>query len=80
MADLKGCKNVNDIVGLVAARAKALADEKIDYLRSAVASQEAHTPHAIWMETKHRTKGDMIEEILMDEFSEEFPREIQEDE
>lgn len=74
--DLKDCKNVNDIVGLVAARAKALADEKIDYLRRSVASENAHTDHAIWMETKHRSRGDMIEEILMEEFNEEFPREI----
>ena len=72
--------NVNDIVYKVAESARVLADEKINYLRRSAASQEAHTEHAVWMETRHKTRGEMIEEILTDEFIEEFPKDIEEDE
>ena len=80
MADLSKCKNLNDVVYAIAERAKVLANQKIDELRRSVASQEAHTEHAMWSESRHKSRGDMVEEILLEEFIEETPRDIQEDE
>ena len=77
---IEDCKNTNDIVYLIAARAKALAAYDIQMLRRAVASQEATTEHAMWKESAHKTKGDMIEEILEEEFIVEFPNDIEQPE
>ena len=70
----------NSLIGDIAARAKFLADQKVDYLRRSVATENSNTDHAVWSESRHRTKGDMIEEILMEEFQTEFDREFAEDE
>jgi hypothetical protein len=68
--------NTNDLVYKVAAKAKALADESLVLLRIQVASKDATTHYAMMKESMHRTRGDMIEEILCEEFIEEFPKEI----
>lgn len=77
MADEK--LTYNGLVYKVAARARALANESMDYLRRSVASEKATTDHAVWMETKGKTRGEMIEEIITEELIEEFDREFQED-
>lgn len=79
MADLSDCKNVNDVVYKIAARAKELSGMTIDYLRRSVASENAHTEHAMWAEARGKSRGEMIEEILCEEFLEEFPKEIAND-
>lgn len=50
----------------VAERAKALAEERIDMLRIHVGTQD--TPAASIFEMRHRRRGEMIEEILTEEF------------
>jgi hypothetical protein len=67
---MKGTRN--SLIGDIAWRAKFLADLKIRDLWRYVASESSHTEHAMQTESKHRTKGDMIEEILMEEFQTEF--------
>jgi hypothetical protein len=66
--------NTNDIIYEVAARAKELADKPIMELRIAVATENFLT--GILRETKGRSRGDLMEEILTDEFVEEFPRDV----
>lgn len=50
----------------IAARAKYLADARLNDLRIAVGTCD--TPAASIREHRHRTRGDIIEEILIDEF------------
>jgi len=50
ITSIEECKNTNDIVYLIAARAKVLAAYDIQSLRRAVASQESTTEHAMWQE------------------------------
>ena len=69
----------NSLIGDIAARAKVLADEKIDYLRRSVATENSNTEHAMWAESRHRSKGDMIEEILIEEFQTEIDVDFESD-
>ena len=44
----------NSLIGDIAARAKFLADQKVDYLRRSVATENSNTDHAVWSESRHR--------------------------
>jgi hypothetical protein len=80
MVDLRDCKNVNDVVYKIARRAKELTGMSLDALRREVAPQEATTDHAVWKETRGKSRGVLIEEILTEEFTEEYPRDLMEEE
>lgn len=71
-----GLKSVNDIVYAVAEKAKKLADEPIDQLRLAVASMDSTTLSAARRELAGQSRGELMEQILEEEFCEEFPREV----
>lgn len=70
--------NTNDVLYKIAARAKTLGNMTMDQLRlmggygceTANQSREMH---------KGKTRGDLIEFNLVEEFHEEFPKDIQED-
>ena len=69
--------NENDLVYKIAERVKRLLDENTLFgLQSQVAGPNAITPHAIRADTRGKSKGELIEEIITDEFIEEFPGEI----
>lgn len=55
-----------DLVYSMAKRAKDLSDEKIDVLRVILGTQD--TPRSAVRENRHRKRGEMIEEILVQEF------------
>jgi hypothetical protein len=61
-------KNTNDLVYAIAALAKELGNKPMRELRRWVESDMG--PSA--------TRGDLIEQEILDEFIEEFPREIEE--
>lgn len=63
------CKNVNDIVYLIAKRAGTLANEKMTTLRM-IADNYCDNP-------KHASRGNLIEQLLIEEFTEEFPSMIE---
>lgn len=69
--------NSNDFLGDIIKRVKELADLSMPQLRSAGgydcdSEAQARTLH------KGKTRGEIIEFILVEEFSEEFPREFAE--
>lgn len=58
--------NTNDLVYAIAQRVKVLANEPIGVLRKTAESQLGYT-----------TRGELIEELIIGEFVEEFTKEIQ---
>jgi hypothetical protein len=62
-------RTVEDLLYAVAARAKVLAEDKVDNLRASVETAQETRAAAI-AENRHKTKGDLIEEILIEEFEE----------
>ena len=58
----------NDLVYKIAERVKILIDEPIDYLRRTVST--GNSCSGIDPETRYRTKGDLVEEIITEEFLE----------
>jgi len=66
--------NFNDLVFNVSKRAKELADKPINELRLAVGT--ADTLQGAIQETKHMSRGELIESILTEEFCQEFPVDI----
>lgn len=71
-------ENENDLVYAVAVRVKALANATLPALRFQVG--EADTWHGAQREGRGKTRGDLIEEILIEEFVRDFPRTLQENE
>lgn len=71
-------KNANDLVCAVAKRAHELANKKLDNLRG-VAGYGCDTEAEAVRLNKHRDRGDLIEEILTEEFWAEFPKEFADD-
>lgn len=69
--------NTNDLVYKVAERARELANEPINMLRLAVGTSDFRT--AAIKESKHLSRGELIEEILTEEFIEKFPKEIEDE-
>lgn len=71
--------NVNDLVYKIASRVKELSDESMDMLRLHC-NQDCNGSNPVFTLRKTmrgRSRGDLIEEILLEEFIEEFPRTIQ---
>jgi len=68
---------INDLVGKIATRARELADQKIDSLRAAY-PEDTQTRSELVRLVKEQglTRGQLIEAILVEEFMEEFDREI----
>jgi hypothetical protein len=70
-------KTVNDLVGRMAERAKYLADLSIDSLRSyhpdVVGTGSTYECRQV---TAGLSRGDLIAVILIEEFTEEFDKEI----
>ena len=69
--------NTNDLVYKVAARAKDLANQKMPELR--YANGTADTWSGAQREGAHKSRGELVEEILLEEFLEEYPKEIEKD-
>jgi len=69
--------NVNDLVYKMAARARILADQKMVELKLTVGTADG--VRAAIAESIGRSRGDLIEEILLEEFVEEFPREVEDE-
>jgi hypothetical protein len=65
----------NDLVYKIAERAKVLSSISIDALRRVFGT--ADSLHAVRKETIGMSRGDLIEEVLLDEFIEEHPKEIE---
>jgi len=57
--------------------ARQLAGESMDSLRRSVASPDCETPNAIRQDTIGKSRGEMIEEILVEKFVIEFPKEFE---
>jgi hypothetical protein len=74
---LTSLMNTNDLVYKIAARVAVLATESLPELRYSVGT--ADTWNGAQRENRHKNRGELIEEILHDEFIEEFPKEIAED-
>ena len=70
-----GKTTYNTLVSKIVERAKKLADEPINMLRLHVAV-DATTFHGAIKESKHLSRGELIESILDEEFSLEFDTEI----
>ena len=71
----------NELVGKIAARAKELADMTADQLRMEhpdAANHETPNQHNANQVLKGKTRGTLIEEILDEEFCQEFDFDIQE--
>lgn len=68
----------NDLVFKIAERAKILANKPINDLRAHLPSNQI-TRAGVVAEYRHLSRGDLVEEILIDEFIEEFPKEIAEE-
>jgi len=72
---------VNELVGKIGERVKYLANQKIDSLRSMYPeTTETRSQLARHVRDMGLTKGDMINAIILEEFSLEFDRNIEEDE
>jgi hypothetical protein len=69
--------NTNDLVYKIAARAKDLANQKMPELRYANGTTDTFS--GAQRECAHQSRGELIEEILLEEFLEEYPKEIEED-
>ena len=69
----------NDLVYKIAERAKVLANQSIRDLRLYVGGANEDTVTAALRAAARQNRGDLIEEILCDEFCEEFPKEIAEE-
>jgi len=67
--------NVNDLIAKVAERARYLADSKLDFLRLTHPGAE-ETLGRTRIVTRGFTRGELIEAILLEEFSQEFPGEL----
>ena len=70
-------KDVNDVVYAVAEKAKVLANNTLPSLRYA-AAVNAKTWAGAQLECAYKSRGELVEEILLEEFLEEFPRGIEE--
>ena len=68
-------KTYNDLVFAIAQRAKDLADMKMPHLREANGFN-CDTAHEAREKDKYKSRGDIIEEILTEEFLEDFDVEI----
>ena len=67
--------NTNDLVYKIAARVKELADQPVGLLR-AIAPSNCDTRAEAVREHRHETRASLIEMIIVEEFIEEFPKEI----
>ena len=70
--------STNDLVYKIAKRARELADQSLPELRYAVGTTD--TWAGAQRDSSHLKRGELIEDILTEEFIEEFPKEIQESE
>lgn len=77
--DFRAAKNVNDIVYAVAERARELAGEKMDDLRLILCNDPEGRIGNARSELTGYDRGKLIEAILIEEFIEEFPRNIEQD-
>jgi len=68
-------QNVNDVVYAVAKRARELADKRMDELRLAN-GYGCNTPSEARAKDRYKSRGDIIEELLTEEFIEEFPQDL----
>lgn len=64
-------QTTNDLIYAIAARVKVLADQPLPELRYSVGT--ADTYWGAQRENAHKTRGELIEEILEEEFLKEFP-------
>lgn len=74
----KKIENENDLVYAVAKLARHLADMKMDELRERN-GYGCNTFHEARRKDRYKTRGEIIEEILLEEFSQEFPRDFAEE-
>jgi len=65
----------NDLVYKIAERTKELANKPIDELRLNLGTADFKTPAIA--ERRYSNRGELIEEILCNEFLEEFPKSIE---
>jgi len=73
-------KNQNDVVYSVAKRAKEIASWTIDELRLFLSSSAYDNLHAARVEFLGVPRGEMIEQILVEEFvNDDNPRQLEED-
>jgi hypothetical protein len=68
-------KTYNDLVFAIAKRAKDLADMKMHHLRIENGFN-CNTFHEAYEKDRYKSRGQIIEEILTEEFLEEFDTEI----
>jgi hypothetical protein len=70
--------SINDLVGKMAQRASQLADEPINMLRRGYPeTTETDTQLVRFCKESRLSRGNMIEAILVEEFSLEFDQEIE---
>lgn len=74
----KEMKNANDLVYAIAAKAKELGDKNMMLLRLN-AGYGCETEAEALKQGKGKTRGQLIEEILVEEFTHEFPKEFAEE-
>jgi hypothetical protein len=70
--------NTNDLVYKIAERAKYLGNASMLLLRTTAGSGD--TASQSNRELKHLSRGELIEMILTEEFTEEYPKEIEDSE
>lgn len=70
--------NTNDLIERIAARAAQLADMAMTTLRS-TNGYGCSTAYEAQQKDKGKSRGEIIEQILLEEFYEEFPRGIEDE-
>jgi hypothetical protein len=72
-------ENTNDIIYSISKRAGELANYTMDDLRQELSSDPYGRLGSARSEFKYRTKGDLIDTLLTEEFIEEHPRLLEEE-
>jgi len=71
--------SINDLIAKIASRASELANQKMDLLRL---SYPEYVEGGLWEAKKitlGMTRGQLVEAVLLEEFCEEFPIEMNEE-
>jgi hypothetical protein len=67
----------NSLVYAIAERAKELGDSTMYELRLCLAEGDSMTRSSVYRELRGMTRGQLIEDVLLEEFVEEFTRSIE---